>query len=345
MDYAILRSPLQDSWVSSWNECLDASEFATYRTAPEFFDDPYFAQKQPFAIVAVERGTVHGVVTGAIEGRDIRCGSSGSPQVCIRRSSDRRLVGRTLAAGLRAHASSSVEVIGVYSWSPLAGFESGGFKSRSFEAPLGTILLELAKGRDLLFKQCSETRRNKLRRALKAGVLVEPMDLGRDFDEYYELYRHWCAFKRLPCVPYELQRAVFALRSNRLVLVARFEQRLIGVSTFLFRAPGMVEYAANVSRRDETRVRQNDLLLWRGIEWAVEQGRFNYFSMAGAHFFLQKFGGTLHTTYRLSLDQTMWRRRDLREGLLTVTTKAYRRLPQRVRTAAKRLLGKSDGET
>jgi hypothetical protein len=40
---------------------------------------------------------------------------------------------------------------------------------------------------------------------------------------------------------------------------ARHDGRVVGVSTFRFRKPGIVEYAANVSRRKETRIRQNDL--------------------------------------------------------------------------------------
>jgi hypothetical protein len=58
-----------------------------------------------------------------------------------------------------------------------------------------TILLDLSKGKDWLFRQCSERRRNKIRRAMKAGVEVAEMNTDWDFDEYYELYRDWCDFK------------------------------------------------------------------------------------------------------------------------------------------------------
>jgi len=168
---------------------------------------------------------------------------------------------------------------------------SAGFRLRKFDVPMCTILLDLSKGKDWIFRQCSETRRNLIRRAMKAGVDITEMDVERDFDGYYELYRHWCGFKNIACQPYDVQRSSFEAKRNRLVLVARLNGRVVGVSSFRFRRPGVVEYAANVSRREETRIRQNDLLLWGGIEWAVDQRDFSYFSMAGAHFFLQKFGG------------------------------------------------------
>jgi hypothetical protein len=167
------------------------------------------------------------------------------------------------------------------------------------------------------------------------------MNIERDFDEYYELYRHWCGFKNTACQPYDVQRSVFAIKGNRLVLVARHDGRMVGVSTFRFRRPGVVEYAANVSRREETKVRQNDLLLWRGIEWSVEQGNFSHFSMAGAHFFLQKFGGQAHATYRYSLDRTWLRRRDTAAALRSTAMRLYHRLPERVRRTAKKLIRRS----
>jgi hypothetical protein len=54
--------------------------------------------------------------------------------------------------------------------------------------------------------------------------------------------------KRQRRQPYEIQRAVFELGGNRLRLVARHNGRVIGVSTFRYRRPGIMEYTANVSR-------------------------------------------------------------------------------------------------
>jgi len=338
----ILTSAATKRIASAWNDCLDSAEFATHYTAPEFFEEGYFRQKQPFAILAAQGDVINGVVTGLSSGRDMTCGEPGSPHVCVRRGADRDAVARALAAGLQAHASRSTEFITAYSWEKLPQLGLGRFRLRSVGPPLCTILLDLSKGKDWLFRHCSETRRNKIRRALKAGVDVSEMNIERDFDDYYELYRQWCRFKGVTFQSYDMQRAALESKGNRLVLVARYDGRIVGVSTFRFRKPGLVEYAANVSRREETRIRQNDLLLWRGIEWSVEQGCFTYFSMAGAHFFLQKFGGRVHMTYRYSLDRTFLRRRDAVEVVLAATTHVYRKLPHSLRQTAKKLIRRQD---
>ena len=344
MEYLVITSAVNASIASAWNDCLDASDFATHYTAPEFFDENYFRARRPFAVLATDAGTILGVATGFFGGSDMICGAPGSPHICVRRGASQEDVGRVLAAGLRAHASSAAKFISAYAWSQIPAFEAAGFRMRMVDVPLCTILLDLSKGADWLFRQLSETRRNKISRAIKAGVEVTEMDFGRDFDEYYDLYRHWCGFKDVTCLPYELQRSVLETRGNRLILVARHHGRLVGVSTFRYRRPGLVEYAANVSRREETKIRQNDLLLWRGIEWSVQQGGFSHFSMAGAHFFLQKFGGDVHTTYGYSLDRTFLRTRDTVAGVRTAAMQLYRRLPDPVKRAARKLLQRRSAE-
>jgi lipid II:glycine glycyltransferase (peptidoglycan interpeptide bridge formation enzyme) len=71
----------------------------------------------------------------------------------------------------------------------MPGLKAAGFRLKKFNVPMCTILLDLSKGKDWLFRQCSERRRNKIRRAMKAGVEVAEMNTDWDFDEYYELYR------------------------------------------------------------------------------------------------------------------------------------------------------------
>lgn len=338
MNYQIVTSEPSEAVRRAWNDCLDNAEFAAHYAAPEFFAEPYFQGQNPFAVLATENDMVHGVVTGMVSGQLMSCGDSGSPRVCIRRDSDPETVGRTLASGLKKYGESAAKFITVFSWDEVSGFLGDGFRVRKCSVPLGTILLDLRSGSEALFNGFSETRRNKIRRAIRAGVDVQEMDLGRDFDEYYDIYKDWSAFKRTQCQPYDTQRAVFQAGGNRLILVARHGGRMVGVSIFRYRRPGMVEYAANVSRREETRVRQNDLLIWRAIEWSAAQGDFRWFSTAGAHFFLQKLGGKIHSTYRYSRDTSFLRRYVVAELAQAVATSTYRSMPTSMRSALKRLL-------
>jgi|KBSMisStaDraftv2_1062788.scaffolds.fasta_scaffold14329_5 hypothetical protein len=344
MNYEIVEPGLGLACASAWNACLDSSRFATHYTGPEFLDEAYFRDKRPFAILATDAATVKGVVTGFFENYDMRCGDPGSPHLCIRHDADVVAVSTTLAAALRAHAGRNTAFISASSWVEIPALQVAGFRGKVVNPPLCTILLDLSKSKDELFRACSETRRNKIRRAIKAGVDVREMDVEKDFDNYYQLYRDWSEERNVPYQPYGLQRSVFEKKGNRLALVARHEGRMIGVSTFRYRKKGLVEYAANVSRREETRARQNDLLLWRGIEWAVEQGCFTGFSMAGSHFFLQKFGGVTQVTWQYSLDRTILRSRHMRESARDGAMRFYKRLPAGIQQRVKKVLRRSGGE-
>ena len=99
-----------------------------------------------------------------------------------------------------------------------------------------------------------------------------------------------------------------------------------------------MEYTSNASRREDSNLKQNDLLVWRAIEWAVRQRSFRYFSMTGAHYFLQAFGGQQYATLRYSLDLTMFRRRHLRESARDAALAAYNALPQRAKRGLKKML-------
>jgi hypothetical protein len=247
MNYLTLSSIPDESTAAAWNDCLNNSDFAGLYTAPEYLGVEYF-QGGAFAVLAVSDSLVHGVVTGFRSDREITCGVRASPRICIRRGANAEMVGRVLAAGLKNHCLRSTKFIAAFAWHDVAGLQSAGFRPRTYESPLGTILLDPSKGADALLRECSPARRYNIRRAIKNGVEVEDMNLALDFDDYCSLYSHWCEVKRQRRQPYEIQRAVFELGGNRLRLVARHNGRVIGVSTFRYRRPGIMEYTANVSR-------------------------------------------------------------------------------------------------
>lgn len=317
-------SSSRESW---WNELLSDVEFPSHYTSPAFFREVYFAGLRPFAIGAYEAGgELGGLLTCVQKGRQLVCGNFGTPQVVIRRGVDRERTGAILAAALiRQAVRRNSELVTVTCWEPNEGFRRMGFKETANVAPSGTIMLDLTRGADTLFKEFSATSRNQIRHAIREKVEVSICDAERDFDDYYQLYRDWCEFKGVPAYPYDLQRQAL-LDEHRLILIARQNGRLIGSSAFRYRIPGIIEYGANLSRREETKFRQNDLLLWRAIEWAAQAGA-SAMSMGSAQFFATKFGGTKHTTYRYRLDFTLGRRHDRREQMLHAALAAYHKLP------------------
>jgi hypothetical protein len=310
---------------AAWRDCLANSAEASHYASPEFFLEPFFINKKPFAILATSGDTVEGVVTGIRYDRRVECGLGVRPQICRRRSAERSVVNESLISGLLSLPEARRGLVSVYCWEANPEFSAHGFAMLENADAGGSVMLDLRNGSDAVFKGMSETRRNKIRRSKKAGIEIARMILDEDFDDYYGIYADWCAFKGIAPHPREIQRQALA-SSNRLVLVAKQDQRLIGASIFRFYPGGLVEYAANVSRREDTKVRQNDLLMWSGIEWACEQG-FQTLCLGGNHFFLRTFGGQFAPTYRYRRDGTLLRSHDVRDGVRRAASEVFKALP------------------
>lgn len=334
MEWEILHAFPAGAQEAAWRECLATADYPSHYTAPEFFREPYIAGRKPFAILARVGERVDGVLTGTWEGRRVVCGSFARPQVSCRRDADRDAVARAFAAALEGEEFADADVATVHAWVPMDALRACGFYRRVWDGDRCNVVLDLATPPELLFKGFSESRRRGIRRAIKMGVEVTPLDLERDFAAYYEIYAEWCATKAIRANSAGMQRAAFELGGNRLILAARYEGRIVGVSTFRYQRGGLVEYAANCSRRDDTECRPNDLLMWRAIEWA-SAGGFRLFSMGGAHLFLRKFGGVLHPTVAYMRDHTLLRSHAAREIANVASIRMWRALPPRARRVLK----------
>jgi hypothetical protein len=250
---------------------------------------------------------------------------------------DRDKIASALAKGLLQHAGRSCSLVYVHSWTALDGLLRHGFRRRVLAGEdKGIVVLDLSIGKDALFKGMSESRRNKVRRATRNRVDVSPLDWHKDFDDFYKIYLDWCGLKGFPPEPAELMQRAFSQSEIRLVLAARHQGALIGVSVWRYSrtGTGLVEYAANWSRREETKVRPNDLLMWRALEWAVDNG-FKTFSMGASHFFLRSFGGEVVPTYRYMLDRTTLRHHQMRESAHDMALRVYNGMPEPMRQVAK----------
>src|SRR5580704_2841952 len=100
----------------AWRDCLRRVEFPAHYHSPEFFREPYWTGKRPFAILAVDGDSVTGVLTGLHEGDQVISGRRSCSQVCADATADTRIALDSLARGLLAEAGSA-QLITVYSWS------------------------------------------------------------------------------------------------------------------------------------------------------------------------------------------------------------------------------------
>jgi hypothetical protein len=322
-----------------WRDCLARIEFPAHYNSPEFFLEPSWKGKLPFAILALHQGAVVGVLTGLNEEYQVTSGLQSRPQICVD-TPDPMAAMSSLTRGLLAEAGSA-KLITVYSWSrvPMHAFESYGFRRRPF---VGNVVLDLTKGPETLFKQMDKKRRSGIRSAIHNGIEIFQAVSPQDAAAFYRVYLTWRETERktieAELIPWTVFEQRFRQREGFRFFLARYSGKVIAGITLRFAPGGLVEYANNSSLDECLHLRPNDLLVWRAIEWACGQ-RFRRFSLGGAHRFLREFGGEVEPICRYRLDRTLLRQHDLREATLDVARASFRKLPYRIQGALRRVLG------
>jgi hypothetical protein len=340
MKWKIIHSFPDTELKLSWRECLANSDYPTHYAAPEYFLEPFWADQRPFAVLAMDGDKVTGVVTGVHGDAQIVCGLSVRPQVCLRKDADQRLVSEALSQGLLQEAEGRAQLITLYTWSAMDGFQGEGYGLRECSGEKGTVALDLKKGPDALFKSFSENRRTNIRKAIKMGLEVSQLATEGEFKDFYEIYLGWCERKQNTAHPFEMMRHAFTLTNNRRLFIAKFENKVVAGVTLRFVPGGVIEYAANCSIQEDQKLRPNDVLHWRVIEWACQEG-FTLYNLGGAHLFLRKFGGTLWTTYRYRFDRTWLHQHELREKVMDSGLKVFQLLPDPAKNAIRQLTGRT----
>jgi hypothetical protein len=321
---------------AKWRACLANFDFPTHYTAPEFFLEPMLRRKQGFAILSIIDDEVTGVLTGIRDGDHVQSGLSVRPQIALSRRGDRAGAMANLVAGLLAEAKSA-KLVDLFVWSDMTGLVGTRFHERRYE---GVVMLDLSPGPDALFRNLSENRRRNIKRAIKSGVSVEPAKSRDEISAYHAICVDWSRRKGLPIAEEEEFYETFGLTGNRLLFLARHHGKIIAGVVIRFFPHGIMEYAANSSLDSTLRLRPNDLLHWRAIEWGCREGMTKY-SLGGAHLFLRKFGGELVSTTRHRLDLSIFRRFAIADWIADQAQRARPSIPGRLGTFARHLLANS----
>jgi len=308
--------------LALWRNFLSSSDFPTHYAAPEFFLEPILRKTKGFAVLSLSGERVTGVLTGIHDGDHIQSGLSVRPQIAFLRRADRQRAMANLLTGLLTEAVSA-KLVDLFVWSGMEGFVGARFRQRPCE---GVVMLDLSRGLDALFRKFSENKRTNIRKAIKYGVTVAPAKNDGEISAYYHVYVEWSRRKHLPIQEEEEFRENFGLTNNRLLLLARYEGKIIAGVVIRFCPSGIMEYAANSSLESALRLRPNDLLHWRAIEWACREG-LSHYSLGGAHLFLRKFGGEIVSTTRCRLDLSTLRGYTLRDWLAEKVDQGRMQLP------------------
>ena len=332
--FQLVHHPPDARIESKWRACLAASDYPTHYAAPEFFLEPALGNKRAFAVLSLVDQQVTGILSGIHNGGHVQSGLSVRPQIAFSRDADRARAMTDLVAGLVAEARGAT-LIDFFVWSDMDALVGPRFRRRRCE---GVVMLDLSRGPDVLFRKFSENKRTNIKKAIKYGVSVEPARTRDEIAAYYAICVDWSCRKGLPIATADEFQQTFALTGNRLLLLARYQGKIIAGLVIRYFAHGVMEYAANSSLESALRLRPNDLLHWRAIEWGWREGISKY-SLGGTHLFLRKFGGEIVPTTRLRLDLSLFRRFAISDWISNFGHQLGPRIPARVRMIAHSLHG------
>jgi len=207
----------------------------------------------------------------------------------------------------------------------------------------GNVTLDLTQGSEALFKQFTKDRRRNIRYAEKNGIEVSEAKTPQDMAEAYAVYSNWRERRgeqaRGRTLSFEAYDRTMGLRQNRLLLVARLSGRVVATNIFRFFPGGLFESSANTSLKEFLHLKPNDLLQWRGIEWACSHGLRRH-SLGGSHEFLLRFGGTVVPILRYRRDGTWLHSNDLQDAVQGIGRKLVRKMPPFVEKGLRKLAGK-----
>jgi hypothetical protein len=318
-----------------WRSFLSQADCPSAYTTPEFFLEPYWEGKRPFAILAISQGEVVGVLTGLHLRDRIVSGLPTRPQICTKDNDD--ATADILLKDLIEEAGST-KLVEVYSWhsQPLPAFEQKGFRKKQLE---GDVVIDLRSGAEELFKQFHQSRRRNIRLAIRNGIEVSEVKSDADLAAYWEVQCGWRQTERKKVNAegnFADARKVHELRRNHRRFIATYKGRPIAATGVRFCPAGLIESAGMCSLDEFIHLHPNDLLMWRTIEWACEQG-FRKYSMGAAHPFHIRSGGVVEPIDCYRLDRTFLHRHELRENLRAMPRSLVLVLPAPLQQTARAL--------
>lgn len=138
-----------------------------------------------------------------------------------------------------------------------------------------TVTVNLEGDADTLWQSYSPAHRNKVRKALKLGLVCEEADLDHDLPAFMRLYgatmerRQVSAFYHFPWSYYDRMRRT--LRANCKLFTVQHAGSMVAGGIFLF-VGDTVHYHLSGSRADAQRLAPNNLMLHHVALWAQRQG-------------------------------------------------------------------------
>lgn len=342
MNWEIITEYPSPELERKWLDLMPDSTFPCCYTSPNFFKEPFWTNQNPFAVLILDdEKTVVGAVTGLYKQKQIICGLAVRPQVTISKRADQKRIASAIRESFLDLSKKDAEMFIVHSAEPIEGFKEMGFREKIASGSEQVVRLDLSKGADTVFKNFSQSRRADLRKAMRENrVQVSQLQTESELAELYKIHINWCAAKQITPDSWEMMQKIFDLRDeSHRIFIAKHDGKVIAGSYFRFLKGGLFEYVANNSMPEFRHLRPNDLLVWKAIEWACDEG-FQLCSLGASHLFLRRFGGEIVSSYRYALDLTFLKRHQKKEAIKALALKTYQSLPMTAREKIKRIAGR-----
>jgi len=162
-----------------------------------------------------------------------------------------------------------------------------------------TVIIDLTKTEEELWKNLDKKRRNGIRYATKNKVIVNVSKEGEYLEFYkilYETYKRnkWLGFPDLTSLQGE----------NKILMLAKYGDKIIAGSLVRFEGEGAT-YSMNGSLPEFLRFKPNELLLWEIVKLCKERG-FKELNLSGSTRFKREFGGKLTPIDCWVKDKRIW---------------------------------------
>ena len=272
--YLVKRASINDLDIQEWNDLLLKSEvcdaFQTYEWATVLRNS---MNVQPFFLTVRHKGEIIGGVMllrkkifGVFDSYEIR----GGP-LHVRRN--RAVVMKSIVRALDEKKSKSIYLLFIpfpeINYSLREMFKNEGYHG----FPFCTIIIDLRRPLEETWSALDKKARWGVRKAERLGVKVKIANTWQEWEEYYHLHVLHSREKQYPTSPYDFFREMFKLRhkNTSCLFMASYGKRPIAGSLFLVYRENMI-FLQNASQSAFLTYNPNNLIQWRSIEWAKENG-------------------------------------------------------------------------
>ncbi len=159
-------------------------------------------------------------------------------------------------------------------------FERHGLSPTMNAAAYQTVLVDLTKSEDALWKSLHGKWRNPLRNAMKAGIKIDHLSFTESHDRFFPLYNQVQQAKGFePDIGPEFYKDLTGPDFEHDTLIAHKDGSNIGTMT-IGRSGKSAVYLFGATPDEGRKLNAGHLLMWHAILWAAEQG-CDWFDLGG----------------------------------------------------------------